>query len=449
MISLYPKLQLKNYQDIYFACVLLFIALLPFHFKISNLAIGLLVLVWIYGAVTRKIKLSLALFSITSVLFLLIFIFHVIGLFYSNHVLNGFRTIEILLPFLIFPAILHPLKNTNSKRLRTILHVFVLTCLFASFIAIGGALMKTIGLQSFYTFNPNTKVNEYHFFYHQLTDHIGIHAVYFGLYIAFSHLIVLQRVLNKFNSHNKFVKGYLIFLILYFPLILYLTQSLIIILGWGLCFVMLILQQLTSTKGFIRNKRVLLLLFFISLPIITTVGYKTVKDKINLSTIGKFNYSDGAHSGNWGTLNIRLAKWSCASEVFLENFWTGTGTGDAHNTLYKKYEEKEFWLGLQNKFDPHNQFLMFGITLGIFSVTLFCITLLWLLAIGIKSKNILFISFITLFTLFSITESTLASNKGIVFFVFFSLYFDVYSKNWKKEESDSSFDNYLPDRAIY
>ncbi|MBD1397609.1 O-antigen ligase family protein [Pontibacter sp. JH31] len=406
----------------YFGCILLMALTIPFHYKINNVAIGLLSIVWVYGILKKELQLKRFFFNAANILVLSIFFLHLIGLFYSEHRGEGIKSIETQLPFFAFPFLLFPLRKFYLKKSNTIFNIFLFGCFISSLIALLGALLQTIETKTLYTLNPITGVNEYHFFYHQLTSHIGLHAVYYSLYIAFSHLLVTQTVLHRFSSRSIVEKIYLIFLLVYFPIILYLSHSLTIIFTWIACLILLIIYSLISHQ-LIINRRLLLTAVVFTFPFICFMGYRTVQEKINIETVGVFSFSDGQHSGSWGTLNVRLAKWICAYEVFEENFWTGTGTGDDMSALLEKYEQKEFWIGIQNRFDPHNQFLNYGVELGIFAVTVFISILLLMFRQGIISRNVELLTFLILFLTFSLTESTLASNKGIVFFVFFSLCF--------------------------
>jgi len=411
-----------NFQQIYFGCVLLVAATIPFPIKANNLAIVFLIILWSIGIVRKKFDFKGFLSSPLHILLWLIFFFHLFGLTYSSHIHDGLKKLERLLPFFAFPLLLFPLKDIKYKYSKTILNAFISACLIATLIALSGALLKTLGTQSFFTYNPTTKVNEYHFYYHQLGSHIGLHAVYFSIYIALSHLIIIDKVLFDFSSYKLRTKVLLVFLSIYLPIILYLLSSVTITFAWIACLIIQVLLYFKKSNLLVRKKSLIIpfILFFIS---VLFVGYKTLNEKINLKNIGQFDYTDDVYSRNWGTLNTRLAKWACAYEVLMENFWLGSGTGGETYILLDKYEEKGFILGLQKEFNPHNQFLTFGITLGVFSIAIFILLLSWLLYLAIKQKNHSFLLFIILFTLFSLTESTLATNKGIIFFVFFSLYF--------------------------
>lgn len=411
-----------NFYQIYLSCVLLVSVTIPFPIKYNNLAIIFLAFVWVIGITKRKFNFNGFLSNPLNILLWLIFTFHLLGLTYSSHIHDGLKKVERLAPFFAFPLLLYPLKNIQYKYSKSILNAFVIACFIATLIALSGALFKTIDSESFFTYNPTTKVNEYHFFYHQLGSHIGLHAVYFSIYIALSHLATLHKVLFKFSSYKLHIKIFLLSLSIYLPIVLYLLNSVTITFAWVFGLVIQVLLYVRKTNLFVRRK--ILIIPFILLLISTLfVGYKTFNEKIDVKQIGRFEYSDDIYSRNWGTLNTRLAKWSCAYEVLLENFWLGSGTGSETYILFDKYEEKGFILGIKKEFNPHNQFLTFGITLGVFSIILFILLLSWLFYLAIKQKNYIFLSFIIMFTLFSLTESTLATNKGIIFFVFFSLYF--------------------------
>ena len=83
---------------------------------------------------------------------------------------------------------------------------------------------------------------------------------------------------------------------------------------------------------------------------------------------------------------------------------------------YEFYKKVGFNYALSLHYNPHNQFLHTFLTLGVFGVTLL-IYLFWTsLVSSIRKKDVIMLLFLISFLLFSMSESTLSVNKGIVFF---------------------------------
>jgi len=96
----------------------------------------------------------------------------------------------------------------------------------------------------------------------------------------------------------------------------------------------------------------------------------------------------------------------------------GTGTGDAEDELRKAYKESNFNIGLASNYNSHNMFLQYWMSNGVIMIGLYIILLLQSFCFSLKYKQYLLLIFLVLFTSFSLTESTLQTQRGIVFFLF-------------------------------
>jgi O-antigen ligase len=136
---------------------------------------------------------------------------------------------------------------------------------------------------------------------------------------------------------------------------------------------------------------------------------------------------------------IRLAIWKIAIEIVNENkAWLGgIGTGDHQDSLTKAYIKKNVYPGdvLQGKegflhYNAHNQFLQFYLANGLIGLFLFILMIYFLLTNAQQKKNLLLLSLVLFLVLFSLTESALSAQKGIVFFCFFMSL--LYNSDYKK-----------------
>ncbi|GHC44486.1 hypothetical protein GCM10008083_03790 [Ulvibacter litoralis] len=137
-----------------------------------------------------------------------------------------------------------------------------------------------------------------------------------------------------------------------------------------------------------------------------------------------FNYSieEDVHSRNWNSLNIRLAKWECALEVFKENnILIGSGVGCTQDKLDEMYQKKNFTIGINKRFNTHNQYLHYLVTLGILGVLAYLIFLIAGLYKSLTTNDFLLFAIIAMITICSVTENIFGLNKGIVFFT--SIYY--------------------------
>lgn len=115
----------------------------------------------------------------------------------------------------------------------------------------------------------------------------------------------------------------------------------------------------------------------------------------------------------------RLEYQKIGFNLFLKNFWFGTGTGDVDDDYKSIYEEVETKLSPIYRLRAHSQFLTFFISYGIIG-GLFCLFAWFYPAIiGWDIKNYYFIVFFLIATLSMFSDDTLETSTGVVFVSFF------------------------------
>lgn len=109
-------------------------------------------------------------------------------------------------------------------------------------------------------------------------------------------------------------------------------------------------------------------------------------------------------------------------QIFLENKFTGVGTGDVPNAFKDKYIEMNSPLDDEHRLRSHNQFLTFLISFGM--VGFFLFLFLWLYPIVKFSRNnYLLVAFLLIIILSFLSDNTLERQAGVTFFSFFTSLF--------------------------
>jgi O-antigen ligase len=179
------------------------------------------------------------------------------------------------------------------------------------------------------------------------------------------------------------------------------------------------------------SKKVLIPIVVIGAILVSALAMRAV-GKIG-SKASYFSYDlSQPGGGEWNALNLRLAKWNVAKTAISDHWVLGVGPGNLVTTLDKYYKNIGFDYALQLHYNPHNQFLHTFLLLGIGGAILLILTFGAYFIQSIKKKDSIMLLFILSFTLFSMSESTLAVNKGIVFFAVFL-----------------TFLSYLPNKSSY
>lgn len=387
--------------------LLLFIVVtFPYSFKVqvNSILIILLIANWI---LQKKFifKNNLTYF------FIAFYLLHIVGLFFSENTSEGLFELEKKLSLIIFPLILCSIPTLSHKETKHIFMGFVLSCFIASLICLGYATQQFINN------------GDAHFFsYHPLVQVIGMHAIYMAMYICFCIFIVVY-----FYGHIVFDERVLYKKIIFFCGIAYFIVFLFL-LSARAEIVAFFLISFTGIIIYAFKKRKILqalglagimVIFFAILIYFSPQNKERFKEAINY----KSQYSIDKH---WGGRAERLLMWDCSMDLVKDNLLTGVGTGDAQGQLNECYKSKNYGALLyypNTQYNSHNQYLQTTIDIGIvgLGVLLVCFSIVAIRAISIK--NYLGLSFIILFAICCFTESMLESNKGIIFYSFFSSLF--------------------------
>jgi hypothetical protein len=130
------------------------------------------------------------------------------------------------------------------------------------------------------------------------------------------------------------------------------------------------------------------------------------------------NQNPSGHS-----LTMRFEFWKAGWAIWMDNFWTGVGTGDLQDAFNNKYNEMNSSLDISYRYRAHNQFLSTAIAFGIFGLLYFLITLVYPLLLEKKNSIFFYINFLIILMLSMLTEDTLETQAGATFFGFFNSLF--------------------------
>jgi O-antigen ligase len=117
----------------------------------------------------------------------------------------------------------------------------------------------------------------------------------------------------------------------------------------------------------------------------------------------------------------RLVLWECAWEIVKRNPVCGVGTGDVKTELIKVYAEKKFGKGVEAAYNPHNQYLQTAAALGLPGLAGLLALALAPLVRSVRRRHFLFLNFLLIVGLNSLTESVLEVQAGVLFVALFYL----------------------------
>ncbi len=118
-----------------------------------------------------------------------------------------------------------------------------------------------------------------------------------------------------------------------------------------------------------------------------------------------------------------MARWDATLEFKKKSPIIGYGTGSEKEMLKEKYFEKGLYNSYLHEFNTHSQYLGLLLRTGMIGLALFLYILYYGISSAIRKQDLLFVSFILLIAIVSVSENLLDLNKGIFFYSFFFSYF--------------------------
>ena len=131
------------------------------------------------------------------------------------------------------------------------------------------------------------------------------------------------------------------------------------------------------------------------------------------------NYRNGG-SPNGHSVFQRLEFWKTGVSIFKEHPILGVGTGDLKSSFKEMYVRQNSKLEEGNRLRAHQQYLTMFITYGTIGGLIFLGLVLYPFFKKSNRGNVIYMSFGLLFLISCLTEDTLETQAGVMFFAFFS-----------------------------
>ncbi|MBL7927297.1 MAG: O-antigen ligase family protein [Bacteroidia bacterium] len=373
---------------------------LPIKPQISTIAIVvsfILSLLFIKGDSYKSI-----LHNKPALLLLLFYLMHIVALLYSDNLKYGFKDLEYKLSFIVFPLIF--INAGNMISIKPIGIAFVLGCISAAIICWVNAYL-----------NFCIQANPSYFFYTSFSKFM--HPTYFGMYCNLAMLLIVTY--NK-NMPNKLV---------FVTILTAGCLTMVFIASRMASIVAIITMVAYSIHVFYKEEK--LMLRYVVLALLIAVGFQIYISKYfnrynELQSTLEVNNAT-AQVPSTSSSNSRILLWQYATDVWCNNvtsFVFGVGTGDIKDALQQVYIAKNFQRGINEHYNPHNQFLHTAVALGILGLAI----LLMIFIFGLTNTNILSKYFLIIVGLNALTESVLEVQSGIIFFCFFYMMFNTNNK---------------------
>ena len=367
---------------------------IPLHKNLSTWGIVLLALLWAstgnWSQKWQRLKSSKLFWAVVSYYLLLW-----PGMTYTHNYDAGWFDLQQKLPLLLIPIISLGTEKINSRSLASILLAFCAGTVSFCLVAITRALIRT------------TEIGSAAFYYKELIGFTHLHPTYFALF-SFSAIIIIAYLCWKnwkgIDTRIRVLAGLVITGLFLFNFLLSARAEII-------AFILLVNFTLLAL-AIARWKLWKVLLVFLSLNglavfLIDTIPYTRYRFRL-IFMADEVDY--------WHSALSRREIWRASTQLISSNPFLGFGTGDAKDALVEQYSKNNFELGVQERFNAHNQYFQAWLSTGILGLLSLLAGLLMPLYLSIKRRAWLYTLLLVFFALSLLAESMLESQMGLVFY---------------------------------
>lgn len=378
-----------SYYEIIFVFLFLYVGMVYFSYALSNIFLGLAMLLMIFGVINKSIHLTFNKTKWITYFFIIVpFVLTFLSVLYSDNSSKGFKYLWLRLPILIIPFIIL-FYDEKIKTIKNGLTVFIFFTILAA--------LKTV-------YNAFRYVNEDVILIPDFTFLITtIQHPYLGVFVLIAFVSIIEFELIK-------IKTIRISVFLLFTAVIILTTSRLV---YAL-FVFLII--IYSLKYFSKIKTVLLIILLVIISSTLILSNTAIKNKFQTSYV----YQNSP----------RLKLWNNSYKIMSNpnNTLFGIGIGDYYlenKDVYFFREDNKGTLG----YNPHSQIIEFALTNGLFGILILGFALIMGFIAILKQNRFAKIVF-GIIVMFSFTECILTRQYGVqLYSLFVPLLF---SANFKK-----------------
>jgi O-antigen ligase len=401
--------------------LLFFISLASFpvlSIRARSIFIVICVLSYLYPIFSKPLKLNvkpfLKLHALYPLLPVLLFFLYTASYFYSTNKEVASFALEKRLSLLAFPFVAWAgsLLATRRNFKDAVLFVFVfatLTLILKTFIF--------FDLQQLFSLSAES-VKAVTAFRKAIAAVTNLHPTYLSIYFLFSCLILVECLLSLFRKRKSY---HFLKCTLYLLLItVFLTAGFITAARTPLIsFILTLIVRLLISKNSLLTKLVFVLLLGSAVSV-ATVNIPSLNHRVQEVFKTSFKPPEGLR---YNSTNLRVGIYICSAKAIQRNWLWGAGAGDSQVELNACLEQFNTPVYKQFNYNTHNQY--FGVWLDVGFLGLLTLLAIMLSGIyyGFIKKNSLQISFFIFMALNMLTENILATQAGIVFFMYFYAFF--------------------------
>jgi O-antigen ligase len=407
-------------HQLYFWSYIAVLLLFPWWLRGANCAMAVMLVAGLWSSSldekVKKLKEQPLVF-----IFLIFYCLYLAGLFYSENIFSGIKSVEQKLVMIIFPLLaVSSASFSVSQRKIALLNfassslLLTLVCLVLNVTAVihGGPFEQVnfdpYNLSRFNALHPEVNPIWMQMTYLSFTKPLINSPTYLSLFIIFSILIFLYtRTSTLLPSLLKY--GVISWLCVS---VILLSSRMGIFILFGVLGIYFIHQLWVSTFFWKQLAGPMcLLISLISLTLLSPVTrYRVIEEP--LATGMSIPYD----STQWNSVNLRMLQWKSGIQGVKQNGFGGTGTGASNEILQQYYAQAN--LGGFDRFKVvHNQYLETYLEIGVAGFIALTLCFAIPAFVALKQKNYLALYLIGIVCLCCISTSLFDSGRGLTFYM--------------------------------
>jgi len=380
----------------------IFLVLLPFDYFYSELV---LLSFGIHTLFNCKKKDLYYCWSKPVLILISVFLLGIAGMIYSPDVSEAINVSTRQLAILLFP-LLFALNRIDLEKYRTLLlKIFAYTCV-ATILYLYADALHTI----FYFHLPLSALFSVAFMNHNFSLPIELHATYLSMYLALCIPVFLYCLQKERSTFYR----------LFYVLCIGILLAGLFQLSSRAVFIALLVILTTIYPFFISPAKYRVRVFLIISLFAAGSLFSIYKiDAFKTRYITELEGDLGKQTINSENTEPRIGRWKIAAQLISRSPIIGYGSGSEKKLLKNKYFEQKLYISFLNEFNCHSEYLSITLKTGITGLSVFLFLLYFNTNIALRKKDPLFLSFLAIVIIVSISENILDVNKGIFFYSFF------------------------------
>ncbi|MCB0431133.1 MAG: O-antigen ligase family protein [Flavobacteriales bacterium] len=342
------------------------------------------------------------------IVFPLFFLFHGIGLLYTQNMEYARHDLETKSALLFLPILMSWIPRPVLRDVYQVMLAYIAGCFTA--------MLECLGVASVHWL----RTGENHFFYADLSLHQ--HTTYFALYVSLAIAMAYYFLLraNRSKKGKGFYAMWVSLVVVFsgFVLMLYSKAGM----------ATMVMVHLITFAYFAKQRFgwwktiVTMLLITVGSSVLIYVAVPHTAYRLHLIKESLLNH-DKLDKTTVESTAVRVLVWHASKEVLKEHQPWGTGTGDVKDELLAMYKRLGMTGALKHELNSHNQYLQTWCALGIPGIVLLLLMLVYPFRRAIRESNYIYLVFLITFIFNLLSESMLEKQAGVVYFAFFNAFF--------------------------